>query len=128
MLTVLAYLDSSLLAFYACASEIRDFPLRILGFIHFGSGLPPPQLSWGAQLSRYRQSVGGAHLPTDFTYSLGTSTDVLFILLMSFSGQRAKVLVIGHSIVFWAGRYTARSGWGANLGLGPYLDLDWHGH
>lgn len=35
--------------------------------------------------------------------------------------------MVGHSIVFWAGQYTAASGWGSDLGLECFLHLDWAG-
>ena len=37
------------------------------------------------------------------------------------------VLIVGHSIVYWAAGYAAGSGWGADLGLGDLLQLRWMG-
>lgn len=38
-----------------------------------------------------------------------------------------KVLVIGHSIIYWAGVYAESSGWGPDLGLGGQLQIKWAG-
>lgn len=38
-----------------------------------------------------------------------------------------RVLVIGHSIVYWAAEYTASLGWGPNLGVEGRLDIKWSG-
>ncbi|XP_077192432.1 uncharacterized protein LOC143836818 [Paroedura picta] len=38
------------------------------------------------------------------------------------------VLMIGHSIVYWAGQYASFSGWSQDLGLDDHLRLIWDGH
>ncbi|XP_077207058.1 uncharacterized protein LOC143844011 [Paroedura picta] len=38
------------------------------------------------------------------------------------------VLIVGHSIPYWASRYAARSGWGTHLGLESSCRVIWSGH
>ena len=38
-----------------------------------------------------------------------------------------SALIVGHSIVFWAARYAAGSGWGSDFGLEDLLQLCWAG-
>ncbi|XP_077209517.1 uncharacterized protein LOC143845196 [Paroedura picta] len=42
-------------------------------------------------------------------------------------GRAVAVWILGHSYVFWAGRYAGRAGWGENLGLGDGVHIDWIG-
>lgn len=44
---------------------------------------------------------------------------------MPATGQR--VLVIGHSIVYWVAEYAASSRWGSNLGLDGWREIKWSG-
>ena len=42
--------------------------------------------------------------------------------------RRTTALIVGHSIVFWAGKYATNSGWGPNLGLDDNVHIHWSGH
>ena len=42
--------------------------------------------------------------------------------------RKSRVLILGHSIVYWAGKYASESGWGADLGLGDNICINWSGH
>lgn len=42
-------------------------------------------------------------------------------------GRRCRILLLGHSFIYWAARFAARSSWGLNLGLGASAFLHWKG-
>ena len=54
-------------------------------------------------------------------------TDLSVFPAVASRAQRRLVLIVGHSIVYWAARYAAGSGWGVDLGLGDLLQLHWIG-
>uniref|UniRef100_A0ACB8G586 Uncharacterized protein n=1 Tax=Sphaerodactylus townsendi TaxID=933632 RepID=A0ACB8G586_9SAUR len=39
--------------------------------------------------------------------------------------RRYQVGLVGHSIVYWAGHYAKKSGWGEHLGLDTSMDIHW---
>lgn len=74
-----------------------------LGYIPFGLELPPLQLNWTVQTSRSGRLAGGALLLTSCMSGQAMMINALFVCIMLLLGQRVTVLIIGHSIVFWAG-------------------------
>uniref|UniRef100_A0ABM5GQZ0 SGNH hydrolase-type esterase domain-containing protein n=1 Tax=Pogona vitticeps TaxID=103695 RepID=A0ABM5GQZ0_9SAUR len=40
---------------------------------------------------------------------------------------RKKIMIVGHSYIFWAARYAANSHWGSDLGLGAQASISWKG-
>lgn len=54
------------------------------------------------------------------------------LAVLSFSGTVPQnecfcILLIGHSYIFWAAKFAARSSWGQNLGLRASALLHWRG-
>ena len=41
--------------------------------------------------------------------------------------KRLRILIVGHSFIFWAVRHAAKSPWGSNLRLGASAQLEWFG-
>ncbi|XP_054849708.1 olfactory receptor 1020-like [Eublepharis macularius] len=80
-----------------------------------------------APLSRYPAARPLAVRGLSHLHPPGSGSCSLSLFMLHVSGQRRIVWICSHSIVHWAGKYAASSGWGRHLGLDDRLEIRWIG-